>query len=120
MRTNVTPQKILEKLILKEIHHLETVNKLDFTCKPQHGLKNKRTATAGLLLHSLITHALDSNYYVLMASLDLSAAFDLVNLRLLIKRLRIIGLQMDLVKLIEIWLTYIKIYVVEMVGYLVY
>ena len=104
--------KIYEKLILKQIHYLETVNKLDFTCKQQHGFKkNKSTATAGLLLHSLITHATDSNNYVLMASLDLSAAFDLVNVELLTKRLRIIGLPMDLVKLIEIWLTDRKFYV---------
>ena len=46
-----------------------------------------------------------------MASLDLSAAFDLVNVELLTKRLRIIGLPMDLVKLIEIWLTDRKFYV---------
>ena len=46
-----------------------------------------------------------------MASLDLSAAFDLVNVELLTKQLRIIGLPMDLVKLIEIWLTDRKFYV---------
>ena len=46
-----------------------------------------------------------------MASLDLSAAFDLVNVRLLIKRLCIISLPMDLVKVIEIWLTDRKFYV---------
>ena len=46
-----------------------------------------------------------------MASLDLSAAFDLVNVRLLIRRLRILGLPMDLVKLIEVWLTERKFYV---------
>ena len=104
--------KIFEKLILKQIHYLEQKNKLDFTCKQQHGFKrNKSTATAGLLLQSLITHATDSNNYALMASLDLSAAFDLVNVELLIKRLKIIGMPMDLVKLIEVWLTDRKIYV---------
>ena len=46
-----------------------------------------------------------------MASLDLSAAFDLVNVKLLIKRLRILGLPMDLVKIIEVWLTERKFYV---------
>ena len=104
--------KIFEKLILKQIHYLESINKLDFTCKQQHGFKkNKSTATAGLVLQSLITHATDSNNYALMASLDLSAAFDLVNVGLLTKRLRIIGLPMDLVNLIEIWLTDRKFYV---------
>jgi hypothetical protein len=66
---------------------LETINKLDFTGVQQHGFKKcKSTATAGLLLQSLISHATDNNNYVLMASLDLSAAFDLVNVKLLIKR----------------------------------
>jgi hypothetical protein len=39
-----------------------------------------------------------------MASLDLSAAFDMVNTSLLIKRLKIIGLPTDVVDLIKIWL----------------
>jgi hypothetical protein len=103
--------KNYEKLILKQINYLEQ-KKLDFTCKQQHGFKkNKSTATAGLLLQSLISHATDSNNYALMASLDLSAAFDLVNVELLIKRLKIIGMPMDLVKLIEVWLTDRKFYV---------
>jgi hypothetical protein len=51
-----------------------------------------------------------------MASLDLSAAFDLVNVNLLIKRLRIIGLPMDLIKLIEVGLTGREFYV-ELNGF---
>ena len=39
-----------------------------------------------------------------MASIDLSAGFDVVNVNLLVKRLRIIGLPDDVVSLIEIWL----------------
>ena len=98
--------KIYEKLILKQINYLEAVNKLDFTGKQQHGFKKtKSTATAGLILQSIIARATDENNYVLMASLDLSAAFDLVNVNLLVKRLKIIGMPKDLVKLIEIWLT---------------
>ena len=78
--------KIFEKLILKQIHYLESKNLLDFTGKQQHGFKkNKSTATAGLLLQSLIAKATDLNQYALMASLDLSAAFDLVNVDLLVK-----------------------------------
>ena len=104
--------KIFEKLILKQIHYLESKNLLDFTGKQQHGFKkNKSTATAGLLLQSLIANATDLNQYALMASLDLSAAFDLVNVDLLIKRLRIIGLRMDLVKLVRVWLSDRKFYV---------
>ena len=98
--------KIYEKLILKQINYLEAVNKLDFTGKQQHGFKKtKGTATAGLILQSIIARATDENNYVLMASLDLSAAFDHVNVNLLVKILKIIGMPKDLVKLIEIWLT---------------
>jgi hypothetical protein len=53
----------------------------------------------------IISCAADENNYVIMASLDLSAAFDLVNIELLIKRLRIIGLPNDLVRLIRMWLS---------------
>ena len=46
--------KIFEKLILKQINHLESKNKLDLNCKQQHGFKrNKSTAKAGALLLSL-------------------------------------------------------------------
>ena len=50
--------------------------------------KNKSTATAGALLQSIISRAADNHCYVVMASLDLSMAFDLVNTELLIKRLK--------------------------------
>jgi hypothetical protein len=39
-----------------------------------------------------------------MSSLDLSTAFDLVNVKLLIKSIKIIGLPNDMVKLINTWL----------------
>ena len=45
--------KIFEKLILKQVGHLESTNKLDLTGKQKHGFKkNKSTATAGALLQS--------------------------------------------------------------------
>ena len=104
--------KIFERLILNQIKYLETTNSLDFTGKNQHGFKkSKSTATAGLILQSLISRAADDKNYVMMASLDLSAAFDLVNIELLLKRLRILGLPKDLIKLIQIWLTDRKFYV---------
>ena len=43
--------KTFEKLILKQIGYLESMNKLDLTGKQQHEFKkNKGTATAGALL----------------------------------------------------------------------
>ena len=79
--------------------------------------ENKSTATAGLTLQSIISRALDDDNYVAMASIDLSAAFDIVNVDLLIKRLRIIGLPKDVVDLIKVWLKeryfYVSVHGVE-------
>jgi hypothetical protein len=46
-----------------------------------------------------------------MAGLDLSAAFDLVNVELLIVHLRIIGLPSDVINLIRAWLSDREFYV---------
>jgi hypothetical protein len=71
----------------------------------------KSTSGAGLLLQSIISRAADNNMFVVMTSLDLSAEFDLVNEELLIKRLRIIGLPIDLIRLMRMWLTDRKYFV---------
>ena len=69
--------KNFEKLILKQIHYLESKNKIDLTGKQQHGFKrNKSTATVGALVQYLIACEADENCYVIMASLDLSMAYD--------------------------------------------
>ena len=97
--------KIFEKLILMRLRQLEKENNCDITGNEQHGFKTKRsTNTAGLLLQSILSHSLDQDNIALMASLDLSAAFDVVNIELLLKRLKIIGLPPDVIKLIRIWL----------------
>ena len=75
---------------------MEILNNVDITGRCQHGFKKKRgTAIAGLQLQSLISRALDDDEYVAMASLDLSAAFGVVNVPLLIKRLKILGLKVS-------------------------
>ena len=52
---------------------------MDLSNDCQHGFKkNRGTSTAGLQLQSLISRALDDDEFVAMASLDLSAAFDVV------------------------------------------
>ena len=56
------------------------------------------------MLQSLIARALDDNCYVAMAGIDFSAAFDVVDVELLIKRLVILGLPDDMVQLIRVWL----------------
>ena len=66
-------------------------------------MKNKSTVTAGLLLQSLTAWAMDDDCYVALAAIDLSAAFDVVDVELLIKRLVILGLPSDVVKFIRIY-----------------
>ena len=98
--------KIFEKLILKRIMTIQSENDCDLMGLNQHGFKQKRsTSTIATELQSIIARALDENKIVLMSSLDLSAAFDVVNIDLLIKRLKIIGLPEDVVSLIRVWLT---------------
>ena len=104
--------KIFERLILIRIQKLEAMNQVDLTGINQHGFKKKRsTATLGIQLQSLIATALDGDEYVGMASLDLSAAFDVVDTGLLLKRLGVIGLPADIVTLIGVWLNDRKFYV---------
>ena len=58
-------------------------NGVDLTGEEQHGFKKaKSTASAGLVIQSILSRALDSNNFALMLSIDLSAAFDLVNMKL--------------------------------------
>ena len=97
--------KLFEKLILKRMLQIESNTGIDLTGKQQHGFKrNKSTTSLSLQLQSLIARALDEDNYALMASVDLSAAFDVVNIDLLLIRLGVIGLPGDLVGLIEVWL----------------
>ena len=59
--------------------------------------KSKSTTTLVLQIQSLILRALDEDSCILMASIDFSVAFDLANINLLIKRLKIIALPDDIV-----------------------
>ena len=75
--------------------------------KLRPGKKNvqqRSTTTAGLAVQSALARALNDGEFALLANLDLSSAFDVVNVKLLLKRMRIAGLPSDIVKLIEIWL----------------
>ena len=90
---------------ITQIYELEILNGITVGGKQQHGfIKNKSTATAGMLLQSLIARALDDDCYVALAGIDLSAAFDVVDVELLIKRLTILGLPSDVICLIKNWL----------------
>ena len=104
--------KVFEKLILLPLEEIEKENNIDLTGYEQHGFKKKRsTVTAGLTLQTIIAREMDMDSYVAMSSLDLSAAFDLVNLDLLMKRLKIMGIPGDLLQLLEVWLRQRSFYV---------
>ena len=105
--------KIFEKLIQNKLLQIQTENDIDLTNKSQHGFKKKHsTNSAGLLLQSVLARALDDGNIALMASLDLSSAFDVVNVGLLLKRMRLLGLPEDIVSLCGNWLSTRYYYVV--------
>ena len=108
--------KVFEKLILKRLNDIETQFYIDLTNKSQHGFKkNHSTNSAALKLQSVLASALDGGNYAAMASLDLSAAFDVVNVELLLTRLRRIGLPNDVITLIGNWLS-LRYYYVSVGG----
>ena len=109
-----TISKIFEKLILQRLHQIEIDNLIDLTNKSQHGFKkNRSTNSASLMLQSVLARALDENKFALMASLDLSSAFDVVNVKLLLKWLRLLGLPDDIISLVGNWLSLRYLYVSE-------
>ena len=104
--------KVFEKLILKRILDIQEEAKIDLTGVNQHGFKkNKSTSTLSVELLSMIARAIDNDECVMVCSIDLSSAFDLVNIDLLLKRLKIIGLPNDLIALISAWLRHRLFYV---------
>ena len=104
--------KVFEKLILKRIMDIQTTHGEDLTGVNQHGFKKARsTSTLTVQLQSMIANALNDDQFGMVASLDLSSAFDVVNIDLLLKRLKIIGLPDDVISLIEVWLKNRSFYV---------
>ena len=81
--------KIFKKLILMRLTQIETKNNCSLTGKAQHGFKKSHsTFILSSTIQLVLTHALDENNYDLMTSFDLSAAFDVVYMKLLLKRLK--------------------------------
>ena len=48
--------KIFEKLILKQIHYLESTNKLDLTGKQQHGFKRNQYTCNTIKMHHCVLY----------------------------------------------------------------
>jgi hypothetical protein len=97
--------KVFERLILMRILEIEEQAGSSLTGNNQHGFKKERsTITASLDIQSRVAALMDQDQYVAMASLDLSAAFDVVNVDLLLVRLKKMGLPTDVITLLESWL----------------
>ena len=89
--------KVYQQLIMNHQKEIESKSKCDLTGNAQLGFSQKRSmVTASLTLQSILTRALDQDNYALMSSTDLTAAFDMVNVEFLLKRLAIIGLPTDI------------------------
>jgi hypothetical protein len=87
---------VFERLVLTRILDIEKEARVDIFGKTQHGFrKGRSTVTAAIELQACLAESMDNNHYVAVASLDLSAAFDVINIELLMKRLEKIGIPRD-------------------------
>ena len=104
--------KIFEKLVQLKLNQIAKLNDIDLTNKNRHGFKSKHSTTTAMLeLQHKIAKALDNGEYATVISLDLSAAFDVVDHRLLIERLKKLNLPDKIVKLLQNWLKDRSMYV---------
>jgi hypothetical protein len=83
-----TTFKLFKKIGFKEDPWTQDPKKVDNMGQSQHGFKKGWSrATLCAEIPSIIARAMDGDKFVLVASMDLSEAFDLVNILLLFKRL---------------------------------
>ena len=98
--------KIFERLILDKINSIELSENIDLTGESQHGFKKGRsTETAGVEIQSRISQRCDLGEFVTVASIDLTAAFDVINHKALIKRMKEMGMPEIIVSIIKEWLS---------------
>jgi hypothetical protein len=97
--------KVFEKLVLRRLWEVSNEAGVDLTGDTQHGFKpNRSIISTALTIRSMISRALDEDRYAAIASLDLSAAFDVVDRDLLFVRLELMGISNDVVQLLKDWL----------------
>lgn len=98
--------KIFERCLLLYLREIEDLNNVDLTGKNQYGFKpNHSTIKLSLHLQELISKALENGHLASVVSLDLSAAFDLVDHGILFARMSNAGLPSNFINLIQNWLT---------------
>ena len=104
--------KIFEKLIQLKLNYVAEINNIDLTNSRQHGFKTKHsTVTAMLEIQNKLAKALDKNEFAALISVDLSAAFDVVDHDLLIKRMQTLNLPTKIINLLNAWLKDRNMYV---------
>ena len=97
--------KIFERLILDRINAIEEMEHCDLTGASQHGFKKHHsTESAGVEIQTKIAQRCDKDEFVTVTSIDLTAAFDVINHDLIIKRLVDTGLPKIITNVIKEWL----------------
>lgn len=94
-------EKLYERCLLNRLEMIAKNANIDLTHEHQYGFK-KEHSTTSLCLH--IQERIAKHKLTSLVSVDLSAAFDLVDHNLLIKRMEIMGLPKKLCTLIKDWL----------------
>ena len=93
-------EKVYERCLLNRLERYAEESGSDLTGRNQYGFKKSRsTTTISLVLQSKLAKL--SKEKAAMLSLDLTAAFDVVNHELLMKRLEILGVPPTLLKLLK-------------------
>lgn len=97
--------KVYERCLLLNLYEMAENNNVDLTGKNQFGFKkNSSTISLCLQLQKRIADAIDGGKTAAAVSLDLTAAFDVINHDLLKKRLELYGIGSQLVDTIMDWL----------------
>lgn len=98
--------KIFEKCLMSILDELKNKASQDLTSDNQHGFKpGHSTTTAALSIQSRIAKAFERKHHVLVITLDLSAAFDLLDKDKLKRRMEIMNYPHQLVNVIHNWLS---------------
>ncbi len=98
--------KVYEKPLLHWFQKIQEKENVDLTDNSKHGFKkNFSTESACLEIQTKLSNACDSGGFAALASLDLTAAFDVVDRNLLRKRLKIMGIPVQLIHLLDDWLS---------------
>jgi predicted DNA-binding antitoxin AbrB/MazE fold protein len=104
--------KIFELTLKSKMDKISEIERVDLTGDRQYGFKKcKSTITACLDLQHTIASGCDSGEVVVAAGVDLSSAFDVVSVGLLLLRLRIMGFPEYITDILRDWLTGRKAYV---------